>query len=112
MPEFSGGDTKTRSAPVWRVGVSSTISWALATGKCTRTVIGPGGPTSRSDVLPYFTNTATSGGTPVFTYTQNGSGHVTYVAVHVEVPTQGRLKSGYPQRTVYDDGVYMRNLDG
>jgi hypothetical protein len=79
-----------------------------------RTLLGAGGTaTSNSDVIPYFTNTSASGAAPVFAYTQNGTGRTTYATVHVEVPAKGRLKtSGYLHRTVYDDGVYMRNLDG
>lgn len=90
-------------------GASSlSSSW----GACIRKLIGSGGNTvSTTSVLPAFTNTAASGGKPVFTYTKNAKGETTYVAVHVEIPPKGGLSSGYPYRITYDDGVYIRNLD-
>jgi len=81
-------------------------------GQCLRKLIGSGGTTqTTTPTIAAFTNTSASAGKPIFTYTTNSKGETTYVSVHVEVPAQGKLKTGAAYRITYDDGFYMRNLD-
>jgi len=49
---------------------------------------------------------------PVFTYTTNASGQITYVKATVEASAKGDLKQGFTHRVALHDGFYMRNRDG
>lgn len=92
---------------------SGTSSLNPSWGRCLRKLIASGGSTlSTTSIISAFKNTAGSGIPPIFSYSQNGAGQTTYVSVHVEVPAAGNLRMGYKHRVTYDDGSYLRNLDG
>jgi hypothetical protein len=105
---------------VWRGGAdrdvtsdcTGTSSAGPPLGQCVRYEATGSGPGAASTIVDRLINKPGSGRPPVFTYTTNGAGHVTYASVHVEVPAKGERAQGYAYSVVVDDGFFMRNLGG
>jgi type II secretory pathway pseudopilin PulG len=81
-------------------------------GQCVRFETGASGQGPASVVIDRLFNNEGSGRPPVFSFTTNGSGETTFAEVHIEAPAKGEQADGYTHRVVFDDGFYMRNLDG
>jgi prepilin-type N-terminal cleavage/methylation domain-containing protein len=81
-------------------------------GQCVRYETTGSGQTPATTIVDRLVNAPSSGRPPVFAYTTNGSGHTTYATVHIESPAKGERAQGYGYRVVFDDGFFMRNLNG
>jgi prepilin-type N-terminal cleavage/methylation domain-containing protein len=81
-------------------------------GQCVRYETSASGQTPPTTVVDRLINGPSSGRPPVFAYSVNGAGHTTYATVHIETPSKGERKQGYGYRVVFDDGFFMRNLNG
>lgn len=107
-------------AHVWEQGAdhdvtfdcTGTSSAGPPYGQCVRFEKGASGPGPATVVIDRLVNNPGSGRPPVFVFSTNGAGHTTFATVHVEAPAKGALSTGYAHRVVFDDGFYMRNLDG
>jgi Tfp pilus assembly protein PilV len=107
-------------AHVWEQGVdhdvtfdcSGTSSAGPPYGQCVRFETGSSGQGPSTVVIDRLLNSSSSGKPPVFSFVANGSGRTTYATVHLETPAKGARADGYLYTVVYDDGFYMRNLDG
>jgi prepilin-type N-terminal cleavage/methylation domain-containing protein len=105
---------------VWKNGADHDVTYDCTgtssagppLGQCVRYETTGGGQGAASIVVDRLLNNPGSGRPPVFTYTSNGSGHTTYATVHVEAPSKGERATGYAYRVVFDDGFFMRNLNG
>src|SRR3954454_889102 len=79
-------------------------------GQCVRYETTGSGQGAASTIVDRLINKPGAGRPPVFTYSANGSGHMTYATVHVEAPSKGERAQGYGYRVTFDDGFFMRNL--
>ena len=77
--------------------------------RCLRTEVGSG---ASIPVISRILNGPAGTPSPVFTYTTNAAGQVTYVKATVEAATKGNLRQGFTHRVALHDGFYMRNRDG
>ena len=105
---------------VWKNGADHDVTYDCTgtssagppLGQCVRYETTGSGQGTASVVVARLFNNAGSGRPPVFTYTANGSGHTTYATVHVESPSKGERQQGYGHRVTFDDGFFLRNLNG
>jgi prepilin-type N-terminal cleavage/methylation domain-containing protein len=105
---------------VWKDGADHDVTYDCTgtssagppLGQCVRYETTGSGQGAASVVVDRLINKSGSGRPPVFTYSANGSGHTTYATVHVEAPSKGERAQGYGYRVTFDDGFFMRNLNG
>jgi prepilin-type N-terminal cleavage/methylation domain-containing protein len=105
---------------VWKNGADHDVTYDCTgtssagppLGQCVRYETTGGGQGNASVVVDRLINNQGSGRPPVFAYTANGSGQTTYATVHVEAPSKGGQAQGYGYRVTFDDGFFLRNLNG